>query len=330
MSGVDLIVPCYKYAHYLRQCVMSALQQPGVDVRVLILDDASPDHTPKVAAELLADPRVSYRRHVTNQGHIATYNEGLAWASADATLLLSADDLLTPGALKRAAHLLAGHPEVGMVYGGQIAITTETPDPPFLQESAPDCKSRILTSAAFLEMVCATASNPVPTPTVVVRTSLLKKVGGYRPELPHTGDLEMWLRLAAHADVGILEVDQAYKRFHGQNMQIAYQATIRDIEEHRKAFETLFREQGALLADREKLERMVASALGQRAFWGASHAFDRGEMGNCQELMDYALRTCPELRSQRDWMRFRWKQRLGQKVWAALRPWVNRLRGLPV
>ena len=44
------------------------------------------------------------RRHEVNQGHIATYNEGLLeWAKADYTVLLSADDLLAPGALARAA-----------------------------------------------------------------------------------------------------------------------------------------------------------------------------------------------------------------------------------
>ena len=112
MSRVDVLVPCYKYGHLLRDCVQSVLAHPGVDVRVLILDDASPDSTPEVAAQLVReDGRVSCRRHAVNVGHIETYNEGLAWATGEYTLLLSADDLLTPGALGRAARLdaLAHH-----------------------------------------------------------------------------------------------------------------------------------------------------------------------------------------------------------------------------
>ena len=55
------------------------LSQP-VDVRVLIIDDASTDDTPEVAAALAAeDARVEFRRHAVNRGHIATYNEGLEW-----------------------------------------------------------------------------------------------------------------------------------------------------------------------------------------------------------------------------------------------------------
>src|SRR5580765_4204220 len=95
VSRVDVIIPCYKYARYLAACVDSVVSQDGVDVRALVIDDASPDDTPSVAARLTAqDPRVEYRRHTANRGHIATYNEGLEWASGDYVLLLSADDLL--------------------------------------------------------------------------------------------------------------------------------------------------------------------------------------------------------------------------------------------
>ena len=38
-----------------------------------------------------------------NRGHIATFNEGLLdWADGDYCVLISADDKLTPGALRRA------------------------------------------------------------------------------------------------------------------------------------------------------------------------------------------------------------------------------------
>ncbi len=77
MPSVDVIIPCYRYADFLAESVGSVLATEGCDVRVLILDDASPDHTPAVAEALRkADSRVEYVRHATNRGHIATYNEG--------------------------------------------------------------------------------------------------------------------------------------------------------------------------------------------------------------------------------------------------------------
>jgi glycosyltransferase involved in cell wall biosynthesis len=69
MSSVDVIVPCYRYGHFLRECVESVLTQSLEDVRVLILDDASPDYTHEVGAELAPeDSRVTLVRHQVNKG----------------------------------------------------------------------------------------------------------------------------------------------------------------------------------------------------------------------------------------------------------------------
>ena len=55
MSSVSVVIPCYRYGHYLADCVGSALDgQDGVDVRVLIIDDASPDDSADAARALEA------------------------------------------------------------------------------------------------------------------------------------------------------------------------------------------------------------------------------------------------------------------------------------
>ena len=95
MPSVSVVIPCYKYGRFLPGCVRSVLDQEGVDVRVLIIDDASPDDSAQVALDLAADDeRVEARVHEVNKGHIATYNEGLLeWADGDYSVLISADDL---------------------------------------------------------------------------------------------------------------------------------------------------------------------------------------------------------------------------------------------
>src|SRR5205807_1774138 len=158
MSRVDVIVPCHNYARYLRGCVESVLSQPEVDIRVLVIDDASPDDTAEVGARLAAeDARVEFRRHAVNQRHIATYNEGLAWAAGDYALLLSADDLLTPGALARATRVLDAHPEVGLIYGRQILFSTDSPvlDRPLRDDAA----YRVVDGPSFIAELCASGSN---------------------------------------------------------------------------------------------------------------------------------------------------------------------------
>ena len=120
MNSVDVIVivPCYRYGHFLRECVESVLMQSFGNVRVLILDDISPDNTAEVGAELAReDSRVTLVRHHINKGHIATYSEGIDWISGDYMLLLSADHyLLRDYILEKYVNLLDGHPEVGYTF----------------------------------------------------------------------------------------------------------------------------------------------------------------------------------------------------------------------
>jgi glycosyltransferase involved in cell wall biosynthesis len=324
MSRVDVIVPCYKYAHFLKRCVESVLSQP-VDVRVLIIDDASPDNTAEVAAELVADdPRVEFRQHVSNRGHIATYNEGLDWACGDYMLLLSADDLLTPGALERSVRLMEENPDLGFTCGR--AITTSNPD--VSQFVIPkDYRTKLLSGRDFLKLSCAGGGNFVSTPTAVVRTHLQKEIGGYRADLPHTGDLEMWLRFAVHAPVGVLDCEQAFYRVHGQNMhKVTFPSAMIVIEQHREAYETIFREYGQRIRDVYELRELAKQTLALGVLRRAAKTFDQGDLESCERFMRKALEISNGSRMRPEWWRLRMKQALGPNLWTRLRAVRHRLR----
>lgn len=321
----DIVVPCYNYARYLRGCVESVLHQDGVEVRVLIIDDCSSDDTPDVGRLLTQnDNRVEYRRHKVNQRHIKTYNEGFEWASGDATLLLSADDLLTPGSFRRAAELFRAYPDVGLIYGEQIVFNEKPPMTPDVTE----CRSEVIAGRELVRRMCFTGSNPVNTPTAMVRTDLVKQVGGYHFALPHTADMHYWLRIAARASVGIVHGPQAYKRMHGQNMQLdCVNRAVLDLEQRLAAFETFFSQDADLLDEGDELRRSAHRALAQVAFWSASRAFETGPAEQCPELLDFALGLDPTLKDSQSWQRLQWKRRFGQSAWKVLGPLSNLLRG---
>jgi len=326
MSLIDVIVPCYNYGRYLRGCVESVLSQESVDVRVLIIDDASQDHTAQVGKTLAAeDNRVEYRRHAANWGHIETYNDGLEWACGDYTLLLSADDQLTPGSLHRAARLMDDHPEVGLTYGKVIKTSDLEPEPCRISE---EYNWMIIPGREFLELCCrgnSSAENIVPTPTAVVRTALQKELGGYRKDLPHAGDLEMWLRFAAHSSIGKVEVEQAYYRFHDANMYKKFLG-IKDLLQRKAAWDALFEGYGQRVKDCEQVRRLAYRRLAEGAFWLGSEAFDRCDEETCRQLLDLALEYDPTLRRWPGWYRLRLKRAMGSTVWGHLRPLVRRVR----
>jgi glycosyltransferase involved in cell wall biosynthesis len=325
MADVDVVVPCYKYGHYLRQCVESILGQEGVGLRVLIIDDASPDETERVARELMSqDDRVEYRRHSVNMGAVGTANEGiLHWARGEYTVLLSADDLLTPGALARAVRVLDTYPDVGFVHGRAIRFQGSPPrDDPRLTHGAG--LVRLITGPQFIDALGVHGAH-VSAPTVMVRTSLQQQLGGYRHDLPFHHDGEMWLRLAAHASVGTLDSYQALYRWHGTNLSTEYNP-LKALGLWRVALDAFFDRYAARIEGGERLRQFALRRLAERAFWSASRAFDAGDVRVCEEYLALSLAADLTIRSSRPWLHMRCKRFLGPQLWQALAPILRKWR----
>lgn len=328
MSTVDVVVPCYNYARYLDECVNSVLRQEGVGVRVLIVDDCSTDNTPEVGARLAKDPRVEFRRHEKNRGHIATYNEGLIdWARSEYSLLLSADDALAPGALARACALMDRDEDVTMTFGSVLIVGSDQALP---GEKDPREDVQVLSSSYFLQHCCA-HGNPVPTPTAVVRTSIQQRVGGYRSQFPHAGDMEMWMRFAMHGRIGVFKAVQGYYRWHNRNMSSAtYADLLNDQNERLEVYrEVLAGSEATRIADSAALLSSARSSLGLEAFWLASRAFNAGDAASCARCLEFAAKVDPGLTQTAAWKRFRYKKMLGHRLWGALQPALRTLRGGP-
>ncbi|MFO1077560.1 MAG: glycosyltransferase [Planctomycetota bacterium] len=94
---VAIVVPCYRYAHLLPDAVRSAAAQiPQPHLRIVIVDDGSPDDTRAVAARLQAE--LPHRRidcvQQPNQGLAAARNTGVRATASPMVLPLDADDRL--------------------------------------------------------------------------------------------------------------------------------------------------------------------------------------------------------------------------------------------
>jgi glycosyltransferase involved in cell wall biosynthesis len=295
MTSVSVVIPCYKYGHFLEDAVTSVLDdQDSVDVRVLIIDDASPDDSADVAVKIAAgDPRVEVVVHAANKGNIATYNEGLLeWADGDYCVLMSADDRLTPGALRRARDLLDANPAVGFVYGRALWTMNGN--------QLPVARTRLRGWSVWpgrwwLERIFRQGENPITSPEVVVRTSLQRHVGGYDKKLPHAADMEMWLRLAAHADVGFLRgVDQAYYRLHDVNMRKSYDVLM-DLRQRRLAYEMVLESYGDKLPSVTDLAGSMLRNIAQEALWAAGRGYQQRRLRqtDCDELIAFAFDCWP-------------------------------------
>ncbi len=301
--NVSVVIPCYCYGKYLEECVASILRQEGVDVRVLIIDDASPDDSFVVAKRLAAqDSRVEARQHEVNLGHIPTYNEGLLeWADGEYCVLISADDLLAPGALMRATDLMNRHPSVGFVYGHPVAFRDDSPPAP-----RTTCAGETVWKGGdWIELMCRAGANFIHCPEVVMRTSVQRRIGGYRPALPYSGDMEMWLRAAVVSDVGRVNgCDQACYRVHSQSMtRTLYVGFLAEVKGRREAFWSALNGPTGQIPDPNRLLKLADHAIADDALSRALEDLDLGDTARTAiaEYLEYARSFCPEIANTRKW-----------------------------
>jgi glycosyltransferase involved in cell wall biosynthesis len=292
MATVDVVVPCYNYGRYLEGCVRSVLEQSLKDLRVLVIDDASSDDSLCVARRLAdADPRVSIVAHNQNWGHISTYNQGIEWATADYFLLLSADDLLVPGALERATSIMDAHSDVVLTHGKGFSWQDDLGFPRIDAQ-----QDYTWTRQDLVREMCATGANLVNTPTAIGRTCIQKAIGGYIASLPHSADMEMWLRFGAHGAVARIDAVQAIYRKHSSNMSNSYWNEDWSDYTHRKAaFDSFFEKYRDRFPRSRSLQTEAYRMLAETAFWRGIGRIRRGRISVGLQLLRFSIDLNPRL-----------------------------------
>lgn len=309
---VSVVVPCFNYGRYLPEAVRSVLTQAEVEVEVVVVDDASTDDSLAVAEALAAaDPRVRVVPNRVNQGHVRTFNNGLAVTTGEYVVRLDADDLLTPGSLARAVALMEAHPSVGLVYGHPRHF--ETAEPP--EPRTGRVTWTVWPGAGWVRERCRRGFNCITTPEAMVRASVIAEVGPLNPELRFAQDMEMWMRVASVSDVGhVDDVDQALHRDHDASMSATDGSGIlTDITERRE----VFRQWAAAMHDRlpgtPALADLAHATLARQALAHAAYLYDRGRVDDdlVTRLVDFARTTDPDSSSYLADRGLRLRRRIG-------------------
>ena len=171
--------------------------------------------------------------------------------------------------------------------------------------------------------MCRLGHSVISTPEVVFRTALQQDVGPWDPALPHTADLEMWLRFAANADVAYVNADQAFYLRHSNNMTLRRTPLI-DLEQRRAAFDTLFAGYGDRIPEAALLHRSVRRHLAREALWKACRAYDRRRLTETPvvELIAFANDASPDAARSALGFGLKWRRALGPRVVPYLQPLV--------
>lgn len=197
--GVSVVVPAYNHADFLPFAINSLLAQDCPSVEIIVLDDGSTDHTPKILDRYR--DKVRCESHA-NMGQAETLNKGWGLAKGDILGYLSADDILEPQAVSKALAVLSANPSAVAVYPDYNLIDPYSTV--VRRVRAPDfefCK-------ALLGNEC------LPGPGAFFRRSALRLAGGWNAAFRQMPDYDFWLRLGLYGDFVHLKEVLASFRVH--------------------------------------------------------------------------------------------------------------------
>ena len=113
---LSVVLVVRRHQAWVRPCLRSILDQAPADLDVVVVDDASPDHSARIIAEAVAgDARVRTHRSEQPVGTAASARTGLELARGEYVWLVEAADLLLPGAFATVTAGLSSAPDVLLV-----------------------------------------------------------------------------------------------------------------------------------------------------------------------------------------------------------------------
>lgn len=196
---ISVIMPVHNGEKYIREAIDSILRQTYQFFEFIIVNDASTDHTDTIVSSYI-DKRLVYLNNVRRLGNYKCRNRAAQVAKGKYLAMMDADDVAVPERLEKQFRYLEVHPAVLAVGSDRISI------PMNLYDTIPHTHEEIL--LALLE------NNAFVHSSLMLRTSVFRKLGGYDERYYYSADYDLVGRLALTGKVVNLREALVFYRWH--------------------------------------------------------------------------------------------------------------------
>lgn len=204
---VSIVTPSLNQGKYIRQTIKSVLSQDFCDFEYWVIDGGSTDETLSILRE--------YEGHIywvsePDNGQANAINKGWRYTKGEIISWLNSDDLLAPGAIRRAVDALCSDPHLAGVYGDCVYINDrgiplgKHPSRPYSYE----------------ELVIK-AKDFIPQPGTFLRRHFVEQVGMLDENLHYVMDYDLWLRLGMYAPFKYLPFETSFSYVHKAAKRVA-------------------------------------------------------------------------------------------------------------
>lgn len=185
---VSVVMPAYNARRYVAEAVESVLAQTFADFEFLIVDDGSTDDTAAILKEFAARDRRIEVITQPNGGVGAALNAGLARARGRYIARMDSDDICLPLRFEKQVEYLERTPDCVLV-GSRVMIIDSDGTSLFEMDSVQLAHEKI-------DELLMQARWSIVHPSIMMRTEIVRRVGGYNNDLVPVEDHDLFLRLA--------------------------------------------------------------------------------------------------------------------------------------
>jgi glycosyltransferase involved in cell wall biosynthesis len=208
---VSVILPTFNRLKYLRAAVESIFAQTFPDWELIIADDGSDAETQALLATLHQPPRVRVICLSHTGSPSVVRNAAIRESTGKYIAFLDSDDLWLTTKLERQVAGLERGSGCRWSYTGCSLIDAAGEPRPYSAG-----RQWMVHRGPIFERLLANEPE-IWTPAVMVERELLLEVGAFDESLPVFEDYDLWLRLAYHADVDVVDEPLIRVRLHDQH-----------------------------------------------------------------------------------------------------------------
>ena len=196
--NISVIMPTFNREKYVAQAIKSIIAQTYKDFEFIIIDDGSTDNSSAIIEEYaVQDNRIKYIKQ-SNQGPANARNTAIKHSRGQYIALMDDDDISVEDRLEKQIKFLEGHPQFGACICFYTKINTNRDTIGHIT-----VQNNILQQGTnFLKYTFTPTF--ILGPSSMVKTSVMRKCGGYRTSPNIIEDLDFTFRFQEQFSAGVV------------------------------------------------------------------------------------------------------------------------------
>jgi len=211
---VSVVVSCYNHESYIKESLLSVLNQSYQNIELIVFDDGSVDKSADIIDTLSKEHGFFFQRQ-ENIGFTPTLNKAIKICKGKYIAFLGSDDLFFEDKIEKQVQFLEDRDDIAVCGGNMVFIDAEG-------EILEKQKKKPYSEVGFITIFNNRKAGP-PASSAMIRLDVLREVGGYDPKIG-LEDLYIWMKITHNGyRLAILENNLIYYRKHKSNTSKQYE-----------------------------------------------------------------------------------------------------------